>query len=220
MSTNQENRHFTFKENHNPGGAAVVLEEDHLLAYTNAGAAAGNSFNGTRLDFINKSIPGTFAGLPEAMQAFAANAGATNWVSIGGKNSDEPALPIQGNSGISESGTQVRVAFDLNVSATAGQEGAGWNLWVGNREIGVDAAGSISGAVVTLTPKSGAVIKKTDRPILVYYDAGTGSLKGVDAPGLNVVSIWGLEIPNGSQQGVLGDGFAAGFAAGFDDGFD
>lgn len=152
----------------------------------------------------------------DAEVEYAVSQGFTNWSSIGGKNSDEPPLPVQGNSGVSESGQQVRVAFDLNVSATAGQEGTGWNLWVGNREIGVDAAGSISGAVVTLTPKSGAVIKKTDRPILVYYEAVSGSLAGADAPNLSVVNIWGLEIANGSQQGVLGDGFAAGFDDGFD----
>ena len=198
MSTNQENRHFQFKELHNPGGSATVLESDHLQAYLNSGASAGLDFNGTRLDYINKAIPGTFTGLPEAMQAFAVSQGFTNWNSIGAKNSDEPPLPVQGKCAVSESGAAVTISFDLAVAATASQEANGWEVWAGFRQISL-AGGTVNGLELRLTNES-APILRNERPVLAYYNAAQGSLKGQAAPGLNVVSIFGLEVPNGSQQ--------------------
>lgn len=199
MSSNQENRHYTLKEQHNPGGSAVVLAEDHLLGFRSAGAQATGTYNETLLDYINKAIPGTYAGVPEAMQAFAANNSFTNWSSIGAKNGDEPPLVVQGNCKVSESGTVVTVVFDINVTTGVGQEAVGWDLWIDNRNVGFDS-GVISTNEVRLTIKAGAIIKKDDRPILVYYDSGPGSLKGSGAGGLDVKSIFGQEIPNGSQQ--------------------
>lgn len=198
MSTNQENRHFTFKEQHNPGGAAVKLEEDHLLGYRSAGGQATGTINETRLDFINKQLVPTYASLPEAMQAYAENQGFTNWSSIGGKNTDEPPLPLQGKSAVSESGGLITISFDLAISATPAQEAVGWEIWAGRRQISL-GGGTISTTELQLT-NEGEPVKKHERPVLAYYNAAQGSLKGSAPPGLNVTSIFGLEVANGSQQ--------------------
>ena len=154
------------------------------------------AFNEWRLDWINKQLPGTYTNIMDAMQAFAENQGFANWASIGGKNADEAPLVIEGNSGVAESGATVAVGFDQNVSAGAGQEHNGWEVWANETNIGV-ASGTINAAELRLTIE-GHVIKKDDRPITVRYDASKGALKG--PTGLNVTTIFAQDVPNGSQQ--------------------
>ena len=84
MATNQEFRHWSEKEKHNPGGQATALEADHMLGYEAQASVTTGTFNERRLKWLNTQPGGPFTSLPQAMQAFAESQGATNWSSYGG----------------------------------------------------------------------------------------------------------------------------------------
>ena len=209
MSTNQEFRHFNQKEAHNPGGTAVKLEEDHLLGMRAGGAQSSGTFNETRLDWINKTIPGTYANLCDAMAAFGEQNGVASWDAIGGKNTDEAPLLRQGS--VTESGTVVALLFNEDVSTGAGTEANGWTVEIGETPA---VQGSLSGGTIInnqlrLTLE-GVVIERGERPIKVSYSKSAGSLKG--GTGIAVADIFGFEVVNGSQQGAFSAGFDSGFS--------
>lgn len=63
-------------------GTTLDYNSDWLALFDDAGIAAGD-FNGRMLAWINFKLTTTYVGLPEAQNAFAANEGVTNWLSMG-----------------------------------------------------------------------------------------------------------------------------------------
>ncbi len=210
MTSNQNNRHYNLKEAHNPGGQAVVLEEDHLKGYVSAGATLG-AFNETRLDYINKQLPGTYSNLCDAMAAFAASGDVASWADIGGKNTNEGPIPLEGKCAVGESGLTVTVAFDINIAGDASNGFTVYYEELGGRPIKTAsiASGVISGTEDRLTIEGDPIPGSAN--VWVDYNSTTGSIKRADsAP--TAVSFWGQRIPNGSQQeGAFDTGFGAGF---------
>lgn len=79
MATNQEARQLSIRDSTSTAG---MLNEDWHALFDDAGVAAG-TFNERMLAWINERLSASYASLPEAMQAFAADQGYSNWSSMG-----------------------------------------------------------------------------------------------------------------------------------------